>query len=154
MSIHAAQSPIWSKYLCLILTTVLLCGCKLQLLPTLTRSCPVMGCDSGLTLYYSGSIPGDYVLEAVTPEGKKMEVHCVDGVGQYPEGFFSQNSYPICRPSKVEFFHFSPAEVTITLKWGDDQVSQTFKPTYTSYYPNGPGCAPACPRGQITFAMP
>ena len=142
-------------FFCLILITVLLGGCK----PPTTQSatmvpCTEAGCGTGLTLVFSGAVPSEFIMEAITPAGEKLEAHCIQGVGQYPEDYFSRSPRATCMQSGVEFFQFSPEEVSITLKWGDNQLSQTFKPTYTFYYPNGSGCMPVCSRGQITFVIP
>jgi len=122
--------------------------------PPIVKTCTVEGCGVTLTVTLSGAVPDDYVLGAVTPDGEKMSVHCVNGSGQYADDHFDRISYPVCEQGRVTFVRFSPDEVTITVSWDGEKVSQSFKPVYESEYPNGPECLPECRIGQVTLIIP
>jgi len=146
------------KILPLTLFIIFLAGCNPSAIqsptPQIVRTCTVEGCGITLSVDLTDNVPKDYILEAVTPSGEKMSVHCVDGTGQYADDHFQRQSYPVCKQNGVEFLRFSPDKVTMTIRWGDQQASQTFQPNYQSEWPNGPDCEPECRVGQVTFQVP
>jgi hypothetical protein len=121
--------------------------------PEVIMTCTVEDCGVTLSIALTGSVPEDYVLEASTPNGEKMSVHCVGAKGVYAEDHFERRSYPMCKYMGVDFVRFSPDEVTITINWSDKKASQVFKPLYRVEWPNGPRCEPECRIGQISFQL-
>ncbi len=106
-----------------------------------------------LSVNLIGFVPKDYIVEATTPDGKTVSVHCIDGVGQYADGIHHLGD-PTCEKWGIVFYGFAPREVTITVSWGTNKATQTFKPTYEVEQPNGPDCEPECRFGGIAFMMP
>lgn len=141
-----------------MLVILLLSGCSASPVPTQTPevivTCTTEGCGITLSVALTGNVPDEYVLEASTPDGETMSVHCVGAEGVYPEGHFERTSYPMCADMGVDFIRFSPERLTITVKWSDQQASQAFEPVHHSEWPNGPACKPECRVGQISFPLP
>jgi hypothetical protein len=52
------------------------------------------------------------------------------------------------------FISFTSETVSITIQWGDRELSQEFQPTYIVTYPNGPSCRPSCKSATIEFEFP
>jgi hypothetical protein len=141
-----------------VFAILLLLRCSAPPVPTQTPevivTCTAEGCGVTLSVALTGNVPDDYVLEASTPDGETMSVHCVGAEGVYPEGHFDRTSYPTCTSVGVDFVRFSPDRLAIAVQWGDRQVSQDFEPAYHSEWPNGPACEPECRIGQISFLLP
>lgn len=48
----------------------------------------------------------------------------------------------------------TPESISVTVQLGDRTVGQqTFRPTYQTSQPNGPGCEPICTNGSVTLAL-
>ncbi len=143
----------------LFILILILAGCsKIPFLrtpePVVVKVCHLIGCGVGLNVTLEGSIPSDFILTAVSSSGEIMEVHCVKGNGIYPKGYFPRDSYPLCVLGGVDFIHYTPAEVTVTINYNGSGVSSRFKPIYETYYPNGPDCEPACQKSTILLELP
>ena len=149
---------MWYQILFLIVLAALLSGCQAVSEQTpesiVVEVCTERDCGTTLTVALDGALPSDFVLDAITPDGKVMNVKCVDGKGEYSPDHFQDMSYLECRPERVDFINFSPNEVTITISWDDNQVSRSFSPEYRVFYPNGSDCPPECLVGRITFTVP
>jgi hypothetical protein len=148
------------RYQILFLTAIaaLLSGCQAVSEQTpesiVVKVCTERDCGTTLTVALSGAVPDDFVLDAETPDGKVKSVKCVGGKGEYSPDHFQDMSYLECSPERVDFVNFSPNEVTITISWDNNEVSQFFTPDYRVFYPNGSDCPPECLVGRITFTVP
>jgi hypothetical protein len=117
------------------------------------RLCTVMGCGPSIQLKLAGPVPPDFVVNATTPTGEIVRVHCQQNKTELDP----QTTPPadaICTPNAILFISFTPQNVTITIEWGDREVSQQFQPTYTVSYPNGATCKPQCQSATVELTFP
>ncbi len=113
------------------------------------QMCTLIGCIETLTVEFQGALPSDFLVEATTPDGSSVQVHCIDGQAEESATFSG-----MCSENSVSFYDFAPDEVTITVTWDGGEFSQTVRPNYTISYPNGPDCPPGCKAGTVQLQMP
>lgn len=119
----------------------------------LVRECTTAGCGISLTVSFESEVPADFVMLAQAPDMGTLEVHCINGEGQYAPDHFQGESYMVCQGDIVEIYNFSPPGITITVNSSAKSISEDFNPTYDLTYPNGPDCEPECRVGSIVFSM-
>ncbi|MDJ0755822.1 MAG: hypothetical protein QNJ45_20010 [Ardenticatenaceae bacterium] len=54
----------------------------------------------------------------------------------------------------ISLVGYTPEEVTISVYWADNELTVQSKPTYKTFYPNGPECDPGCRRASVRVLMP
>ncbi|MBN1315006.1 MAG: hypothetical protein JXA42_06045 [Anaerolineales bacterium] len=122
-------------------------------IPQIVVTCTLLDCYDTLSINLAGTIPSDYTLTATAPDGSSVQVHCIDGIAQRGNEKRSKND-PDCFPWGVILLDFAPDEITVTLKWDDNEVSQLFEPEYELHRPNGPNCEPECRTGCAVLDVP
>jgi hypothetical protein len=80
-------------------------------------------------------------------------VHCTEGTAQFDPPDAARWS-PACPAGGVTLQDFTPANLSITVRWSDAEVTQDFQPAYASARPNGPGCEPTCQTTRLEFQIP
>jgi hypothetical protein len=106
------------------------------------RVCTEIGCFDGLTVQLQGSIPAAFSVEATAPGGETTVVVC-------PEG----GAGVVCGVDQLVFEGFTREEVTITISWDGGSLTETFRPAYETFRPNGPDCPPECRQAEITMRL-
>lgn len=59
-----------------------------------------------------------------------------------------------CWDDAVSFASYTPSELTISVYWNGKVKTETVRPVYESYYPNGEYCEPECQRSVINIKLP
>ena len=119
----------------------------------LVKVCPQLACGVTLTVQLKGTVPNEYRLDAVTPDGIELSAHWKNGYGVYPEGYFSQKRRAEVFGSHVNYYDFTPEEVKLNLSWEGGQVGGTVQPVYRIVFPNGEGCPPECRFGEVVLDL-
>ena len=106
-----------------------------------TGPCTLVGCTDGIFVQFSGSVPEAFTVEITGPglEPVTFDVDCAEG--RCPEG-------PMVRVRGI-----TPSEITVIASWEGQSVTETFRPRYNAYQPNGPGCDPICLQGSVTMEL-
>ena len=116
--------------------------------------CTLMGCGHSLQVQFVVGVPQTYDVEASVPGGQTLRMHCEGNASRVTANSFPEAQAMCLLNEALAFQNFTPDEVTITLLAGNHRVSQTFKPTYESYYANGPNCGPECRAAKVLFTTP
>ena len=114
--------------------------------------CTAVACSYTLGIKLVGNVPEGYIFEAITPDGRKREGSCMVD----EEGELLTTVPDSCNFEEITFSDFAPDEVTLTISWdnGSASASQTYKPTYETFYPSAPCLSPACRQAQVDFVFP
>ncbi len=115
------------------------------------RVCSAVGCGYSLQVKFEVTVPQTYDVEVSVPGGQTLRMHCE---GNSTEVIHSglPEVVPTCLWNEgLEFYNFTPNELTLTLLAGNHRISQTFQPNYDSYYVNGPKCGPECRAAKVSF---
>lgn len=112
--------------------TVLVGGCA-------PRACTEIGCVSGLSILLVNPPAGVYHLQVEVPGEPLRIVRCGDAEGGCASGtFFLEET--------------TPAQLTIRLvSAGKAIASQTVRPKYDTFRPNGRRCPPLCRTARVQF---
>jgi hypothetical protein len=128
-----------SLYLLLVFLSGTLTGCQPE---TVIIECTLLDCvedDKRLAIHLDGDIPSAFAVKAVSASGESQSVLCPGDSG--------------CRQSGVAFQEFYPKEVTIEVRWDGNIISETVRPQYSTWWPNGPRCPPECKSATVTIAL-
>jgi hypothetical protein len=114
--------------------------------------CYRIGCWSSLEIHLSGFVPDGYTIEAVASDGRTRFLDCSDVPLIETEELHFTN-YGECTTIGVGFHNFDPAQVVVTVTWEGGSVSETFRPYYRVFRPNGYRCEPTCLSGQVAIEI-
>ena len=101
--------------------------------PVPPRACTEIGCDSGITLEFTGTLPESFTVTARVDGQVVATVQC-NAQRACPQAFLAGVTAP-----RVEI------HVTGT---GLD-VRREVTPSYVTTQPNGPGCPPTCTQARV-----
>jgi len=121
--------------------------------PVVIKTCTVVGCGKGLVVNLQGKVPEDFTVEVTTAAGEHAQAHCVRGRNAEGSGPFP-SYHPICYAGQLYFFGYTPDELDLTARWGEQVSSQHLKTTIVPFYPNGTDCPPLCQKWTAAFAFP
>jgi hypothetical protein len=120
-------------------SVVLLCSLCLGLTLGGCGGCPAILRPNTLEIILEGAIPRAYTLEVSVPGGKPYTLECGSNTASaVPRA--APEPYGFCQDKGVMFYYFAPDEMTITLLWDSQRISQSFKPTYATQWPDGVFC--------------
>jgi hypothetical protein len=107
------------------------------------RMCTLVGCVGGLEIELLG-LPDatPYEISIVFPSGETQTLTC--GTENDQSEVFVKK----CSPNGA-FFSLTPdaeppQEITVTVTIAGSQTSETFRPVYEKFQPNGENCSPTC----------
>jgi len=149
--------PIRSKKLWLVIGLPLfLVGTIVILLVVVPTSplsplhmCTLIGCQDALELTFSREPPGQYSVQLTTSTGETRSVSCTNG-----EFSSADDTSYICKTGIISIYNFTPASVTVEIRWQGGSYTTSGQPTYTSFQPNGPSCPPTCRVGKMLVELP
>lgn len=118
--------------------------------PTL-QECTLLGCENTLSISMSGDIPNEYTLMVTDSEGNDIIKSCISGEGR---SLSNSSGGVICESWGVSIRNYSPDDLIITIDWANGSMSESFRPTYEQFRPNGPGCPPVCRVGMVSITFP
>ena len=116
------------------------------------KECTKIGCTGGINIEFVGlpeSVP--YEITIAYPSGETKTLKCsgaADDPQPYPEICWSNSAF-ISLPAGDP-----PDEITVTVKTGDGEWTETFQPDYTASNPNGEDCPAICYGTTILFRIP
>lgn len=114
------------------------------------RTCTAMGCGFTLQIDLLGNVPFDFILIATGSTGETASVHCRNGMVVYDANTTTSKS-PMCGTNRVAFLDFAPQDVTVSIESNSLHATQSFRPDYKVFRPNGPNCEPECRSARIEF---
>jgi len=127
-----------------LVSASLLVGAGLSLLSacslfdSLSRTCTLKACGSTLTVELAAAPAGSLRVEATDVATNARRVfECSTSCGE-----------------TVWFTDFTPAEVTVRVTTSAGSAERTFRPSYETVRPNGPGCEPVCRQARVTMPLP
>jgi hypothetical protein len=133
-----------------MVSVVFLCSLCVGLIPAGCGACSAVMYMDTLEVILGGSRPRVYTLEVSAPGGQPHRVECGSNIMPAPS---MSEAYGICQDNGAVFYNFSPDEMTITLLWDNHRVSQTFKPSYETKWPDGPSCQ-SFRVGRVSLTIP
>ena len=137
-----------------LLGAVLMAGCNLGQTPEEGRACTLIGCGASLEVRLVGEhVPTDFAVSVHSATGDFVNVRCTEGNAQFDPPEAARWS-PACPAGGVTLQDFTPAEVTVTVRWSEGEVLQEFQPAYSAYQPNGPQCEPTCRAARVEVRIP
>jgi hypothetical protein len=100
-------------------------------------NCTLIGCESGLGVNFGEAVlpPGGQVT--ATSSGQERTFTC-------PEAG---------RCTGAMFRDFTPAQVQITVRYGETVQTQSFSPSYRTTRPNGDNCDPECTYAEVAMSL-
>lgn len=122
----------------LLLLLPLLASCEALFGP---RACTLIGCTDGISVRVAELPQSVYTVELLLPDGEVLSMECL------------RSAAGVCA-SEVFFDGITPPELAVRLTTASGTRTETFRPTYVSHQPNGPGCSPICRQATITMALP
>ncbi len=141
-------------YSCLTALTLFGCGIfPASPTPFDVRTCTAVGCGFTLRIELNGTVPPDFVLSVSDSTGEMASIHCLNGTTVYDAQSKTGNP-AICEQSGVSFLDFAPQQAIITLRWEGGDATQSFRPEYKTFRPNGSQCEPECRTATVIFLMP
>jgi hypothetical protein len=100
---------------------------------TQDHACTLIGCLDGFTVTLTNPPSGSYRVEASAPGDPTPHAVDCNGTG----------------PCVIVFRNFRPSTVDISIITASNTTTFTKSPTYTTTFPNGPGCN-VCQDGTVT----
>jgi len=145
------------KLFSLFVLVLVLAACGQNRLPstdqvTNQRICTEIGCSSGLIVRLTGNVPETFTIAVQRPGQPPIVAICPDGRITVPER--EANATAVCEPDGVLFVGFTPEEVEIVVRSGQQGLTRLVEPTYEKVQPNGPGCPPTCEQATVEINMP
>jgi hypothetical protein len=138
-----------------IVPIVLFCSfCVGLLLIGCGRPCTAVACGSTLVVNFKVSVPQTYDVEVSVPQGQRFSLHCAGNSTNVTANTFPEGQAGCLWNEGLQFYNFTPSEVTVRLISGNLRATQTFHPTYNAYQVNGPGCGPDCRSATAAFTTP
>ena len=114
-----------------------------------TNICTMIGCSDSLWVHLTGELPQSYTIKAANWFSfYSVTIDC-------PNDQDSAKAW--CKEDGAVFFsdpRSIPNELTITVTWEGHSKTETFKPVYSTYRPNGPDCEPECLKSDVTVELP
>jgi hypothetical protein len=105
-----------------------------------------------LTININENIPNEYSVKVNSPDGVNIDFQCIEGE-EYPKP--NSQYRPICDHTYgFTLSNFSPEVLNISIEWGNNTYSNTFRPDYDLFYPTRPECPPGCKVGKIVIDLP
>ena len=132
-------------------SAVLFCSLCLGLTLAGCGGCPAILRPSTLEILLEGTIPRAYTLEVRVPGRQTYTVECGGNARPVMPSF--SEPYGSCQSNGVMFYHFVPSELTTTLLWNNQRISQTFNPSYATQWPDGFFCQ-AVRVGSVSLTIP
>jgi len=105
--------------------------------PRMASVCTEIGCSDGLTVEIVGNRTSHVTVE-------------VAAVGHQTQTFECAATDAPCR---TFYEGFTPQQVTVTVKMGDDTNQRTISPDYHDNQPNGPNCPPVCRQATVNMGV-
>lgn len=132
---------ITSSKLCVLSLLFLLLSCTSSLPER--QECTLIGCEDGLNLRLE-PMPERFTLSLTASDGEHRTLSCP-----------SENlQEAICFPEQVFIPRFTPSSLKLQLRFGNDQLKEAeLTPEYSTQYPNGQSCEPACRQGTLTLQL-
>ncbi len=145
------------KWFSLFVLVLVLTACGQDMLPnadqvTGERGCTEIGCSSGLIVRLTGHVPETFTIAAQRPGQPPIVAICPDGRITVPER--EGDATAMCEPDGVFFIGFTPEEVEIVVRSGQQGLTTLVEPTYEKVQPNGPGCPPTCRQATVEINIP
>lgn len=112
------------------------CSALVNCNPLEPRVCTLIGCSSGLRVELEGASSAPFTLTA-TAGGATESIVCEQATG-----------------CELFFEDFTPSQVTISYESAEQEIEQTFSPSYSRSRPNGEDCPPECLNGIVVLELP
>lgn len=119
--------------------------------------CFRLGCGSGLQIILEGNTPNEFSIEILDETGSKKMAQCIvvnDQTVILGDIINDQNASCAFLTPSAFFPGYLPDEVTVTVRWANNSVTQSTRPIYRTQRPNGDRCPPECRLARIIFTLP
>jgi hypothetical protein len=124
----------------LMAASLLSVACGDGILEPFPRACTEIGCASRLEITFSKPLAYPFTVELTTNDGVTHTRTCTADNVQ-------------CRPTLIQFSDLSPVTAVVKIIMPTGTTTANISPQYTTTYPNGRDCPPACFLGTATITL-
>jgi hypothetical protein len=105
--------------------------------PSCQMTCTLVGCESGLTVRFTGNVPVGARVTVSSPGQQPATADCPPNL-PCPGVFFPRVTW---------------TRVSITIQTSTTTISKDLTLTYHDFKPNGSGCGPTCSVSEVEIAL-